>query len=118
MISLELNQKKSFLNPIGYKEGVCDSIKSLEASFDRLPIDPYIEGDFRRRRLSRFIAPDRQLRALPHDEFMQSDQYNHLLGNIRREYEEIEADVAMSNQFIIMLNIIATNLNLNLEKIK
>lgn len=115
MIDLDLKPNNSILSPNGYKEGTCDCIQNLESSFDRLPLDPYIEGKFRRRRLSRFIAPGGRLRALPHQEFMQSDQYNHLLGNIRREYEELEADVAMSDQFIQMLDTIATNLQLNLE---
>lgn len=115
MIAIDINDKSPHLAPNGFKEGQCDSIQSLASSFNRLPLDPYIEGKFRRRRLSRFIAPKGQLRALPHQEFTQSNQYNHLLGNIRREYEELEADVAMSNQFIEMLNILATNLHLNLE---
>lgn len=115
MIEFGLNNGNDILGLNRFKEGACDSIQNLESSFDRLPLDPYIDGKFRRRRLSRFIAPGGQLRALPHQEFTQSDQYNHLLGNIRREYEELEADVAMSNQFILMLNTIATNLDLNLE---
>ncbi len=90
-------------------------VEGLTKSFDRLPRDPFIEGNFRFRRLSRFIAPNGQLRALPHKNFMQTEYYNHLLGNIRREYQEMEADVALSDAFIQLLDSIAKSLAVDLK---
>jgi len=58
--------------------------------FDRLPVDPYITGHFRSRRLSRLRLIDGRQVHLPHGDFLQSADYNHLLGNIRRDYPEIE----------------------------
>lgn len=63
---------------------------ALAGSFDRMPVDAYITGTFRTRRLSRFRLADDALVHLPHGEFMQSSYVNRLLGNIRREYAELE----------------------------
>lgn len=108
-------EQKSFFESNGYRLSQVEGIERLRQSFERLPVDPYIEGDFRLRRLSRFIAPDNQLRALPHQEFIQSDRYNHFQGNIRRDFEELEASVAMSDAFIHLLTEIKNGLNLDLS---
>lgn len=103
------NVQKS-LETKGYflSDGV--DVSALKESFARLPLDPFIEGDYRFRRLSRFVSPAGRLRALPHAEFVQSDQYNLLLGNIRREYEEMEASVALNDGFINLISYIQEHL--------
>jgi hypothetical protein len=108
--------KESNFETDGYSiiEGV--DLHHLEESFNRLHNDQYIEGGFRFRRLTRLVAPNGQLRALPHKEFMQADNYNKLLGNIRREYQELEADVALSESFISLLSKIQSALQLDLTK--
>jgi hypothetical protein len=111
---LEESQNECFAEH-GYFLSQLDGLESLRSSYQRLPKDPYVDGDFRYRRLSRFIAPEQKLRALPHREFLQTDSYNHLLGNIRREYDELEASVAMSDAFIHMLSEIKKGLNLDLS---
>ncbi|MCX7594672.1 MAG: 2OG-Fe dioxygenase family protein [Fischerella sp.] len=58
--------------------------------FDNLPVDPYIKGKYRFRRLSRFIVSGDKLIKLPHGYLFQSREYNPLLGDIKREFAELE----------------------------
>ncbi|MEJ1932312.1 2OG-Fe dioxygenase family protein, partial [Nostoc sp. NIES-2111] len=44
--------------------------------FNNLPVDPYIKGNYRSRRLSRFIVAEDQLIKLPHGYLFQSKDYN------------------------------------------
>lgn len=74
-------------------------LAALRPFFDHLPVDHYVEGDFRRRRLSRFRGPASALEHLPHETFVQSGYLNQLLGNIRREYEELDEALIASASF-------------------
>jgi hypothetical protein len=58
--------------------------------FDNLPVDPYIKGNYRLRRLSRFIVAGDKLNKLPHGYLFQGKDYNPLLGDIKREFPELE----------------------------
>ncbi len=64
--------------------------EALKKYFKGMPLDHYIEGSYRRRRLSRFTGPTDALIHLPHNTFMQASYVNELLGNIQRDYEELE----------------------------
>ena len=55
-----------------------------------LPADPYLEGNYRLRRLSRFQLSESGLVKLPHNLFFQSQKYNPLLGDVVREYAELD----------------------------
>jgi hypothetical protein len=66
------------------------SLDTLAPFFDDLPLDHYITGSYRRRRLSRFRGPAAALEHLPHQDFMQRDYVNQLLGNIQRSYAELD----------------------------
>ena len=70
------------------------SIQSLAVKFDKLPTDPYIERGDRARRFSRFkVFGDQsngKLERLSHRCFFQSKTYNRLLGDVTREYEELD----------------------------
>ncbi|MDJ0680372.1 MAG: 2OG-Fe dioxygenase family protein [Xenococcaceae cyanobacterium MO_167.B52] len=66
------------------------NLDKIEPFFDDLPADPYLEGNYRFRRLSRFKLSDASLVKLPHDRLFQSKEYNPLLGNIVREYSELD----------------------------
>mgnify|MGYP001790983429 FL=1 len=72
------------------------SIQSLAAGFDDLPIDPYIERGYRARRFSRFKISNGKLEQLPHRCFYQSKTYNTLLGNVSREYAELDDTLVQS----------------------
>ena len=62
----------------------------FEPFFDNLPVDPYIQGHFRRRRFSRFTGTPENLHRLEHKYFVQSSQVNKLAGGVNRDFPEVE----------------------------
>lgn len=65
-------------------------LADLRPFYDRLPLDPYINGVFRRRRFSHFLGPASRMRRLGHMEFVQSKAVNQLVGGMKRNFEELE----------------------------
>ncbi len=78
-----------------------DSIKlqELKAFFTDLPIDPYIKGNYRSRRLSRFKIVKDELIKLPHGYLFQPKSYNPLMGDIKRDFAEIDEKMTQMNEF-------------------
>jgi hypothetical protein len=72
-------RKVNSINPEGFK-----------AFFSNMSIDPYIKGTYRSRRLSRFTVSGNQLIKLAHGYLFQSKEYNPLVGDIKREFAELE----------------------------
>ncbi len=66
------------------------NVEGFKQFFRNMPIDPYIKGNYRSRRLSRFIVSEDRLIKLPHGYLFQSKEYNPLLGDIKREFAELE----------------------------
>ncbi|MBD2414266.1 hypothetical protein FACHB389_23210 [Nostoc calcicola FACHB-389] len=66
------------------------NVEGFKPFFRNMPIDPYIKGNYRSRRLSRFIVAEDQLIKLPHGYLFQSKEYNPLLGDIKREFAELD----------------------------
>ncbi|MEH2072209.1 MAG: 2OG-Fe dioxygenase family protein [Nostoc sp.] len=66
------------------------NVEGFKPFFRNMPLDPYIKGNYRSRRLSRFIVAEDQLIKLPHGYLFQSKDYNPLLGDIKREFAELE----------------------------
>ncbi len=66
------------------------NVARLRPFFEALPPDPYLDDPYRYRRFSQFEVKARTLRQLPHAPFLQSKNYNPLLGDIAREYEALE----------------------------
>ncbi|MBD2294641.1 2OG-Fe dioxygenase family protein [Anabaena sphaerica FACHB-251] len=64
--------------------------EGFQAFFQNLPIDPYIKGKYRSRRLSRVVVSENKLIKLSHGHLFQSRDYNPLLGDIKREFAELE----------------------------
>jgi hypothetical protein len=64
--------------------------QGFQPFFNDLPIDPYIKGNYRFRRLSRFIVSGDKLIKLPHGYLFQGKDYNPLLGDIKREFAELD----------------------------
>ncbi|WP_414544963.1 2OG-Fe dioxygenase family protein [Nostoc sp. CCY0012] len=64
--------------------------ENFKSFFHNLPVDPYIKGNYRLRRLSRFIASGDKLIKLPHGYLFQGKDYNPLLGDIKREFSELD----------------------------
>lgn len=71
----------------------------LKSSFENLPLDPYLKGSYRFRRLSRFKYLDQHFKKLPHACLYQSQNYNPLLGGVIREYAELSESLALSREF-------------------
>ena len=64
--------------------------EAFEPFFSNLPVDPYIQGNFRRRRFSRFTGTPGNLHRLEHKYFVQSTKVNQLAGGIKRDFPELE----------------------------
>ncbi len=69
-----------------------NSIKTegFKPFFNDLPIDPYIKGNYRLRRLSRFTVSGDKVIKLPHGHLFQSKEYNPLVGDVKREFAELD----------------------------
>lgn len=78
-----------------------DSIKLEEFKqfFVDMPIDPYIKGKYRSRRLSRFKIAGDNLIKLPHGYLFQPKEYNPLLGDIKREFAELDDQLIALDEF-------------------
>jgi hypothetical protein len=66
------------------------NVEGFKAFFNNMPVDPYIKGNYRLRRLSRFIISGEQLIKLPHGYLFQSKEYNPLVGDVKREFTELD----------------------------
>jgi hypothetical protein len=83
------------------------NVNELKQSFRHLPEDPYLEGNYRFRRLSHFkvvgdprgIGEVARLIKLPHRRLFQSKQYNPLLGDVVREYAELDDQLVQLEGF-------------------
>ena len=64
--------------------------EAFDLFFENLPLDPYIQGKFRRRRFSRFQGNPESLVRLEHKYFEQSTAVNRLAGGIKRDFPELE----------------------------
>lgn len=72
-------RKVNSINPAGFKP-----------FFNDLPLDDYIKGKYRFRRLSRFMVSGDNLIKLPHGYLFQSKEYNPIVGDIKREFSELD----------------------------
>lgn len=97
--------KQDFSCAIGY---VLEHLNAFKVDrfipfFDHLPRDPYLEGNYRFRRLSHFQMEGDRLVQLPHTAFFQSKAYNSLLGDVTREYEELKDELIQLPDFQTMV---------------
>lgn len=74
-------------------------IEQLQPTFAHLPADPYLESDYRFRRLSHFSVEGDRLIQQPHRRFFQGKQVNPLLGDVVREYAELEDELVQQEAF-------------------
>ena len=79
------------------------SMEGFEQFFADLPVDPYIKAKYRYRRLSRFIISGEELIKQPHGYLFQSKDYNPLVGNIKREFAEIDDRLIALDNFKKMI---------------
>lgn len=66
------------------------SVDKLKQFFVDLPVDPFLGDNYRFRCLSHFQVSDDRLVKLPHSRLFQSKEDNPLLGNVVREYPELD----------------------------
>lgn len=74
-------------------------VNKLKQFFAALPIDPYLTGNYRFRRLSHFQISGERLIRLPHRKLFQSKEYNPILGDVVREYAELDNRLIGSKDF-------------------
>ncbi len=99
MLSLSTRKQFSCLSSYAIETISDRNLNAIQPSFEALPPDPYLEGHYRFRRFSRFRIKDAQLTQLSHAYFYQSKTYNQLLGNVKRDYEELSAALVQSDAF-------------------
>jgi hypothetical protein len=73
--------------------------QSFQPFFQNLPIDPYIKGQYRSRRLSRVAISGDNLIKLPHGQLFQSKNYNPLFGDIKREFSDLDDALIELDEF-------------------
>ncbi len=102
-----------------------DGLATLRPFYDRLPPDPYITGQFRRRRFSHFRGPAAQLQRLEHMHFEQSKAVNQLVGGVKRHFAELEDEFIrqpavhlMVTQFINFMGIDSTVREIGVHQIR
>jgi hypothetical protein len=98
---LNLSKPKEFNCLASYVLEMLTTIQvdQIKPFFDNLPADPYLEGNYRFRRLSHFEINGDRLIKLPHRHLFQSKTYNPLLGDVIREYEELEDGLIALEEF-------------------
>lgn len=74
-------------------------LEGIKKFFTNLPVDPYMKGKYRFRRLSRFTVAGNELIKLPHGYLYQRKKYNPLLGDIKREFAELEDELIELDNF-------------------
>ena len=75
------------------------NLEKIASFFSALPVDPYLKGNYRFRRLSRFKLSDGRIVKFPHSLFFQSQEYNPLLGDVVREYLELDDQLIKLEDF-------------------
>jgi hypothetical protein len=69
--------------------------KELKSSFEALPDDKYVKGDFvfRKRRFAKCVLKNDNFTWLEDDDFFQSKSINPYLGDVERKYDELEPTI-------------------------
>ncbi len=94
-------QKQNFSCITDYALETINSVdlNKITHFFDNLIGDKYLKGNYRFRRLSRFKVVDDKIVKLPHDYLFQTSDYNPILGDVIREYPEIEDELVQQEDF-------------------
>ena len=71
-------------------QGALDEVR---ASFDRMPVDPYLEEGYRRRRLTRFALGEHAFTPCPPAPVMQTRTNNARFGGMSRTFAPLEASL-------------------------
>lgn len=76
------------------------NVGAFEKFFENMPYDPYVNGNFRKRRYSSLKQNSNgDFEIQPHKKFLQKSDVNDLLGDVEREYEELDEKLIKSKNF-------------------
>lgn len=75
------------------------NLDALRGFFDGLPPDPYLAERYRSRRFSKFRVESENLWLMNHEVFVQAKEYNPLLGEVRREFMELDEGLTTRDEF-------------------
>jgi hypothetical protein len=100
LVMITLN-KQSFncLTDYALEKINCFNPNKFKQFFNNLPVDPYLKGNYRFRRLSNFEVSASNLTVLTHSRLLQSKVYNPILGDVVREYQELERELIQIQDF-------------------
>ena len=93
-----MQNTKDFLLELGQLKA--SHVAQLSASFNNLPKNDYLDGDYRLRRYSHFNFSENVLKKMPAKAFEQNAGFNAFQGNVARQYEDIEQDIIDSEAFV------------------
>jgi hypothetical protein len=80
------------------------SVGVFDKLFEDMPYDPYVKGNFRKRRYSSLkLNDENEIEILPHKTFLQKSDVNKLLGDVEREYEELDEQLVKHKDFFNLL---------------
>lgn len=85
-----------------------EGLGNLRIFYDRLPVDPYINGQFRQRRFSHFVGSAERLRRLDHMHFEQSKKINQFAGGVKRDFQELEDGFIQEPAVLAMVALFAS----------
>lgn len=75
------------------------NLDTLETFFENLPVDPYLAGNYRFRRLSRFQIIGKCVTQLSDTPLFQTKAYNPLAGDVVRKFAGIEPELMALDDF-------------------
>ncbi|MDG1287178.1 MAG: 2OG-Fe dioxygenase family protein [Rickettsiales bacterium] len=90
-----------------------DDLSAVQATFDNLPPDQYVDDSLRSRRYSCYYFRDGKLEQLPTKDFMQTYDVNKALGDVDRTYAPIEAQLSTNPIFLKMFDIMLRRCQIN-----
>lgn len=107
------------VNDTLYETGHLDlpRLPDLQASFNNLPPDQYAEKRLRSRRYSRYLLNNGTLKHLSHKDFMQSKSINKAVGDVERNFEEIESKLETNPAFVKMFTEFRDHTNLSADSV-
>ncbi|MCK6265780.1 2OG-Fe dioxygenase family protein [Vibrio sp. ZSDE26] len=71
----------------------------LSSYFNDLPVDKYVDSDHRFRSYARFQAENSEIVRLPHSTFTQSSEFNRVVGDIERDFAEMDKSMIETPHF-------------------
>ncbi|WED25929.1 2OG-Fe dioxygenase family protein [Vibrio sp. DW001] len=71
----------------------------LSSYFDDLPADKYVDSDHRYRSYAQFQAGNTGLVRLPHSTFTQSSEFNRVVGDVERDFAEMDNEMVQTPCF-------------------